>query len=358
MKIEPFKEYFPSLEDLTKKQKNSFNKIKKQLDRDKYIDVQGNISYLFLYIYGITDKLPQEIKKEDADWAIKRLLNIKKLFQNKENIDEYLIEWIGNLYLCKGNIKKALTHYKLNPIHTQTHLANRIMNIKYEYKIPLKAIELLCTKKKITKFGLKHFNEIVEYCNLIIENEKKYRGKDYLQYIGDKYKIERIYNLELFSGHKCNKFPKFKIYCFYAIEEFDDFVTELSRDAENMLREDLDLPKVGEGWISETELYYKIKKYVGDKYNVVNHYSPKWLGRQHLDVCIPALNIAFEYQGKQHFEPVDYFGGEKYYKKQQLRDKTKKAKCDKNEMKLYYVRNGYNFGKIKDIISDNLKKLK
>lgn len=356
MKIEPFNTYFPSLDMLDKKQKKSYFKIKKYIDRNKYIDVQGNISYLFLYIYGVMDQLPQDSNNKDIDLTIDRVLCIKKLYKNEEKISEYTKTWIGDLFLLKGNIEKALSYYELDSKKTQTHIANHIMNIKYEYKIPIKAPELLCTNKEITKFGVNHFEKIVEYCNLILQKEREDRGKDYLRYIGEKYKKERIYSLDLFCGYNRSKTLNFKTYCFYAIKELYNFATELSRDAENMLREDLNLPKVGEGWISETELYYSIKNYIGNKYKVINHYSPEWLGRQHLDVCIPSLDMAFEYQGKQHLEQIEYFGGEEFFKRQQVRDKRKKLKCDKNKMELHYVMDGYDLDEVKKLIDDAVNK--
>ena len=42
---------------------------------------------------------------------------------------------------------------------------------------------------------------------------------------------------------------------------------------------------------------------------------------------MPLRKLAFEYQGKQHFEPVDFFGGEKAFKCTQKRDQEKKEKC-------------------------------
>ena len=38
------------------------------------------------------------------------------------------------------------------------------------------------------------------------------------------------------------------------------------------------------------------------------------------DIYIWGLKTAIEYQGKQHFESIDYFGGEKAFKKLQQRD--------------------------------------
>ncbi len=107
------------------------------------------------------------------------------------------------------------------------------------------------------------------------------------------------------------------------------------------------MPKIGEGWISETKLFYQLK----DEFNehiVLQHCKPKWLGRQHFDIYFPILNIAVEYQGKQHFEAVEYFGGHEALKQNILRDNRKKDLALKNNCELIYVEPGYN---IKDIIS-------
>lgn len=41
------------------------------------------------------------------------------------------------------------------------------------------------------------------------------------------------------------------------------------------------------------------------------------------DFFIPNQSILIEYQGKQHYEPIDYFGGESQFKVQQKHDKMK-----------------------------------
>jgi hypothetical protein len=108
------------------------------------------------------------------------------------------------------------------------------------------------------------------------------------------------------------------------------------RSIENEIREERELPKIGEGWISETLLYYKIKT-TFKEYTIVHHGKPKWLGLQHFDIFIPELNIAIEYQGTQHQKPVEYFGGETGFKKGQERDERKRQLCKENNCSLFYV---------------------
>jgi len=66
-------------------------------------------------------------------------------------------------------------------------------------------------------------------------------------------------------------------------------------------------------------------------------YRPNWLQRMELDVYVPHLKLGFEYQGVQHFKPIDFFGGKETYIAQAQRDKLKKEICDKEDVTLIYV---------------------
>lgn len=55
------------------------------------------------------------------------------------------------------------------------------------------------------------------------------------------------------------------------------------------------------------------------------------------DVFIPSLHLAFEYQGKQHFEPIDFFGGKDGFEKQKWRDKQKLKLSIENHITLVYI---------------------
>lgn len=116
----------------------------------------------------------------------------------------------------------------------------------------------------------------------------------------------------------------------------------------NFLRDRFGLPPIGEGWVSETKLFYQLSLSFSDNV-LVQHGKPKWLGRQHFDIYFPLLNIAVEYQGKQHFESVEYFGGEEALKNNIQRDNLKRKKCIDNDCELIYVFKGYN---LEDVINN------
>jgi len=117
-------------------------------------------------------------------------------------------------------------------------------------------------------------------------------------------------------------------------------LTKEIRDLEDEVRLEKELPKIGEGWISETSLYYELKNHFNTE-NVIHHGHPSWLGKQHVDIWLPKHNIGIEYQGKQHDEPVEFFGGEESFIKNKERDKRKKRLFKENNSDLIEVREGF-----------------
>lgn len=94
-------------------------------------------------------------------------------------------------------------------------------------------------------------------------------------------------------------------------------------------------------WKNEELVLKNIKRLYGTKYKVISQHRPFFLrssygGQMSYDVFIAGVNIAVEYQGKQHFEPVDYFGGEEAFKKLQIRDAEKKRISEENGVKMVY----------------------
>lgn len=88
--------------------------------------------------------------------------------------------------------------------------------------------------------------------------------------------------------------------------------------------------------VSETKMLELLKK-IFKNIEIRYRYKPKWLKRMELDVFIPSLKLGFEYQGIQHFKPIDFFGGEETYIAQAERDKLKKQICDEEGINLIYV---------------------
>ena len=57
--------------------------------------------------------------------------------------------------------------------------------------------------------------------------------------------------------------------------------------------------------------------------------------KQHFDFYLPKYNVVIECQGKQHYVPVEIFGGEDGYKKTVELDNIKKKMCKENNIELF-----------------------
>jgi hypothetical protein len=110
----------------------------------------------------------------------------------------------------------------------------------------------------------------------------------------------------------------------YIGNPFIELIEEILREAENLLRDKHGIPKIGEGWVSEMKLYDLVKAVFPE---VQHHAIPEWLKPQHLDVFVSSRKLAFEYQGKQHLEVVDFFGGQTSFESTVNRDRLKAKKC-------------------------------
>jgi len=71
------------------------------------------------------------------------------------------------------------------------------------------------------------------------------------------------------------------------------------------------------------------------------------------DFFIPSKNMVIEYNGKQHYEPIDWFGGAETLSYIQRNDEIKKTFCEKND--IIYIEISYkDSNKIEEILDELL----
>lgn len=98
-------------------------------------------------------------------------------------------------------------------------------------------------------------------------------------------------------------------------------------------------------------LYSKVKEYFPNLI-LKQEGGPEWLERQRFDIYCNEYKFAIEYDGEQHFSPIEYFGGEDYFKILTERDKVKNQKCLDNNYKLFRVKFGYSEADLKELVSN------
>jgi len=400
--VPDWNEYYPNLENATDEQRKFYYNWLSNLGRNNYLDIQGNLSYIFIYLYSIVN---QFIKDKDIDKLKTKFNIIYESYSHYEKIKWFLNEWQSAAYYCINDYKNSLKYKKMNGLTWNDSLSYaRFPEISEINYIDGKDLISLTNDKIITNFGKKYLSEIEKVSTKLLKQFYVEKGKTIPSHFINDYSLLNLSNKDLknlksffvvndqyneakelyfewknlddeirpnkkygFHVHKSNGFvsvidntSKFDNISYsnylrninqYFVPQIiiDAFLLEsqrILREAENKVRKSKNLPLVGEGWISETELFYKIKKTFSTEV-VLHHGNPAWLGRQHLDIYFPDKNIGIEYQGDQHQRPVDYFGGEKNFKEQQKRDRRKKLSCQKNGCNLIYVYPEYDFEELK-----------
>lgn len=81
-------------------------------------------------------------------------------------------------------------------------------------------------------------------------------------------------------------------------------------------------------WLDKKNIAYEPQK----KFN-----DCRYIYSLSFDFYLSDCNVCIEYNGKQHYEPIDYFGGEKRFENQVLRDNIKREYCKKNNITLFEI---------------------
>jgi len=100
-------------------------------------------------------------------------------------------------------------------------------------------------------------------------------------------------------------------------------------------------------FLQEWDIYFEPQKTFKDC---------KYINKLKFDFYIPFLNAVIEFNGKQHYESIEYFGGILGFQKTQIRDNIKKEYCVKNNFTFIEIPY-YDFQKIDDILFNKFNKL-
>lgn len=102
------------------------------------------------------------------------------------------------------------------------------------------------------------------------------------------------------------------------------------------VRSSFNLPESGFGSIGEEKLFLVVQNMFPDQ-KVEHNVRPPWLQGMEIDVWLPEKFLGFEFQGEQHFNPIEHWGGEESLKNLQKRDRKKKEIFKSKGFKLITV---------------------
>lgn len=360
MQVPKFNTYFPSQDDMDHHQLSFYKVLESNLNKGNYIDVDGNISYVFAFIY----KLMSRWNKEGLDHLSEFLIYLSEIYKHEEKLSDYCLYWAYDCLLGLEKYEEYLD--KTEPktvIGTNTHGSNLRLNIQKKIGLPANPIDLLLM------FGGRKTQFIIDnqalYRDCIIDTFNTYaqENMEWFALLDEWFtqrNAKRLYPHSLLQGvdhHGEKPYLQFKIECLYVASGCSDTIKFLSKEAENKARGIAGLPKIGEGWVSETALFRRLEAEFSNT-KVVQHGKPTWLGRQHFDIWFPNWKIAVEYHGKQHFEPVEFFGGEEAFRNSVERDRRKATLSKKHSVELLIVTEADNHDDIVREIKNIVEKRK
>ena len=79
-------------------------------------------------------------------------------------------------------------------------------------------------------------------------------------------------------------------------------------------------------WANQNRLFQLVSEHYP---SALSEYSPDWLSPLRFDIFIPNIRTAIEYNGQQHYRPIEYFGGLESFKAGQKRDQLKADLCER-----------------------------
>lgn len=275
------------------------------------------------------------LHENEAEFTIYGLIELAKW---KDKISEFIsrfrkAKWIGLVSATFDGRSFEVTNFHLLCWHVLKRFPD-INDIVYDERLPFPVV--LYNKYRPFIVFAKEYNSPYFLCSCSKKSARKKR-------------IQLGYQDNI--CYKCLRIIPKKQYCHpmygpvfmqswgYYVEQraIENGHAYPTREDENEVRVELGYKKKGEQWENETHLFYIVKSLFSNCL-VIQHYRPQWLEGLELDVWVQEEKIGFEYQGIQHYKPVEHWGGESKLIELKERDKRKKEICKKEQVLLIEVK--------------------
>lgn len=348
------------------------------------LTVKGKVRYW-------NDRKEEKLIESVNDETLKNLISNKKyhkihnlLVNNKISSPSF-----GLIHTVEFNCKKRVisSRFLFENIVNRSNISDFYVNKYFDEYIVYCEKEIERMYGDNFSFFYSLFNINKSYQEIINEFPQDFpKWMDHKEYFGGKYGVRKTFDNHHLKSDICKFYKKIErkygrgqtnwfdstksIFDYYNfnIMSFNIFLerivlkilSSLVINNINNFRKYKGVPLSGEGWVSETDLYNKIKNHYS-KLKVIQHGKPKWLKRQHVDIWLSEYKIGVEFHGEQHFRPIEFFGGEEVFKKTIERDERKIELFKKNNSSLIIVKDGYIFSDLIskiDFIINNTKKIK
>lgn len=365
--VPPFDEYWEGARALDKHQQRFYNSLEEGLRTGDYLDVQGQWAYLML----IAQKVLLWKLDSAFDEIFTLLTSLQEIYFKEEKFVEKVEPWRVESLIAQEKWEEFLEHTEVDDLR-DLRFSDLRLNVQEDLGLEAEPTDILGALSLFswTKLSKENPNQYKSSIRSVLGSTAP-NGEPWFEYLSRDtarwhYGERRIlHNPVKWKDPQADPVTIHYKFRTWNRETWGDrreggshfgdqvitVLEGLEREARNHMRESLNLPRIGEGWVSETELFYLIKN-AFPQTSVVQHGKPPWLGRQHFDIWIPRWRVALEYQGKQHYEPVAFFGGEEAFSQTVERDRRKKELAASHQVTLIEVREGYEADQVIQLVLD------
>ena len=139
VEIPPFHEYFPHEKQMSLKQRSYYQFLEKEIAKRNYLDVQGQISYLFIYVYKIMGK------RQSIGYAnvYNELMEIAEAYHHEKNFFKLCKLWAADCLLANNEYRLYLEQTEPEtPVGREKFLSNVRLNIQTMCELPINVVDL------------------------------------------------------------------------------------------------------------------------------------------------------------------------------------------------------------------------
>ncbi|MGB2985733.1 MAG: TerB N-terminal domain-containing protein [Phycisphaerae bacterium] len=249
-KVPRFQEYYPTTEAMNAHQRRFYDNWRQAWEAGTKLPVDGNISYLFCYLYrvfrrGSTDRGGAgKVHKSAIPYLITELTKLIKAYCDTEpKFASYCREWLSDCYVVKGDYRKALVFYPLPSLGGRSSVStDRRLSLKLAVGERIDGHDLVTlVGLQVTKWGREHLSAI---CRRLEDGVKEYEIKHGVGLLDVWARDAHSYPYSVFAGSLFSSALSLKAYEFSGHAEAKSLIRELTRDAENAVREEFGKPPV------------------------------------------------------------------------------------------------------------------
>lgn len=301
-----------------------------------------DLGYLFVFYYALERHLFYGSKNyKNFDKAIDLIMNLREKNDNRSfltySAHAVILSCEDDYFLMKFFPSLNFTTTKYINIHVLLY-----GKVKCQYKV--NAMDIASHAKDFN-VNIQTFLDInpVEFCELLDKEIADAYPEGICEYLGQ---FDDLFenDFSMYANMSLSRCKK-KIPDYMNKNGFADDINLLVEGLCEKIRagqiETDSFDRLKYKWHSEYLVYELCAKLFGQA-GVIYQYKPDFLkthkgGQMSYDIYLSKYNVAIEYQGQQHFKPIEYFGGRQHFEAQRQRDILKKELSEQNGVTLIYI---------------------